>query len=211
MAKEVGYFISIKDGDHGDTEAFIKATLDHDMIHKWAYILQDKEFYTQSDLRARRYGLQYNWASGFQGMEEFSSMEEYVEIMMKQPPYIGDRRTPYWRIVCITDKKCMFEDIELWFEIYKDPYATFLDGRVRIANELKWMLHEDRLSSGSKYHYPDEEVRSNFDFREYINTTKYNPKWERFKTVWRPAPLRPRRRRYLTAEDIRKAREKSDK
>ena len=42
--KERFYIFNIKDGDRGDdTEAFIKAALDHEQIHKWAYVLHDKE------------------------------------------------------------------------------------------------------------------------------------------------------------------------
>ena len=209
MGNDVGYFLSIRDGEHGDTEAFIRAALGHDMILKWAYILQDKEYYTQSDISARRSGLEYNWATGFMGQEKYASCESYIEKMMNEPPFVGDRKNSWWRIVCITDKNCMFEDIETWFEICQSPYADFLDGRVRIVEELKWILNENKLNVSREYHhYSDDEVRANFDFREYMENTvdprKAHPRWEHFKDVMRPAPLRPRRRKYLTRADFEK-------
>ena len=205
MAKDLGYFLSIKDGEHGDTEAFIKAALDHGKILKWAYILQDKQFYTAFDIGAKRTGLEYDWATGFRGQEKYASRESYIEKMLQEPPFLGDKRPSYWRIVCITDKKCMFEDIETWFEITQDPYAVFLSNRQSIAEELKWMLNENKLNVSRGYHhYSDEEVKSNFDFREYIENTKPAPRRKTFWDIFRPAPLRPRRRKYLTKADLKK-------
>ena len=78
MGRDCGYFVSIKDGEHGDTEAFIRSALDHPMIRNWAYILHDKEYYTGFDMRCRPNGLKYNWANGFEGMEKYSSCSSFT-------------------------------------------------------------------------------------------------------------------------------------
>lgn len=195
--KDIGYFISIKDGDHGDTEAFIKKALEHEMIFKWAYILHDKDTYNDHDLRARYYFLQRCWADGFKGMEKYASMHEYIEKMMAEPPFPGDKTDPYWRIVCIVDKKCYDAEIEEIFEVNKNkiPLPDFLRDRVQITNRLKKLTHEDDLSQTlERYRYPDAEVKASFDFRDYITNTKDYSRWDKFKEIFRPAPFKPRRR-----------------
>ena len=195
MSKDVGYFVSIKDGEHGDTKAFIRSALEHPMISRWAYILHDKEIYNDFDMASRPYGLRYNWASGFEGMEKYASCDEYVEEMMKAPPYVGDKLDSYWRIVCFVDKKCYDKDIEEIFGITSSPYPDFLNGRHRIAARLKYLTREDSSSvAEGRHHYSDEEVKSNFDFREYLDNTGEYTRWERFKDAIRPAPMRARRR-----------------
>lgn len=195
MTRDCGYLLSIKDGDHGDTEAFIRSALDHPMIYRWAYILHDKEFYNEFDMRCRSSVLQYNWASGFAGMENYSSFEEYREEMMKAPPYIGDKKESYWRIVCFVDKKCCDKDIEEIFDIHYSPYPDFLSKRYWISERLKYLTREDSSSvSEGRYRYPDEEVKANFDFREYISNTGEYTRWEKFKDAIRPAPVHPKRR-----------------
>ena len=116
--KERFYIFNIKDGDRGDdTEAFIKAALNHEQIHKWAYVLHDKEVYNEHDMNIRLLGASYNWASGFQGMEKYSSKKEYLDEQMKQPPYIGDKKEARWYIFIIADKSVYDEDISDWFGI----------------------------------------------------------------------------------------------
>ena len=195
MGKDIGYFISIKDGEHGDTEAFIKSALEHEMIFRWAYILHDNDTYNQYDMKVRPYGLRYNWASGFQGQEEFASVEEYVAVMMKEPPFVGDKRDAYWRIVCFVDKKCYDEQIEKIFGIDHAPLPDFLRDRQEITSRLKYLTREDDWSIRQERNkYPAEDVKANFDFREYIANTRPKTKWEKFLVRMRPAPIKPRRR-----------------
>ncbi|MCR5383834.1 MAG: hypothetical protein K6E72_04220 [Saccharofermentans sp.] len=195
MAGERGYFISIKQGDRGDTEAFIRAALDRPEISKWAFILHDKEYYNQHDLDARYYGLQYAWADGFEGIEKYSSMEEYLEEKMHEPPYIGDKMEEFWRIVIIADKKkCGTDDVAEWFGI-QEPLVDLLTDRVRIADELKRLTREDKHSRAVEKHlYSDDEVKSNFYFREYITNTKVSPVKEKMKDIFLPPPRRMRKK-----------------
>jgi hypothetical protein len=198
MAKDIGYLINIPDKDHEDTGAFIRDALSHDLILKWAYILQDKDVYTEHDRSAQYFGLQRCWADGFEGMEKYASMQEYIQEKMSEPPRVGDKKTAIWRIVCIVDKKCEMKDIREWFALRNTPLAQFLDSRAQIADRLMCITHEDENSRLAGAHlYPDEEVISNFDFRTYINETgKPDPRAERIKDIFRPAPLKPDKHRY---------------
>lgn len=196
MSGERGYFISIKQGDRGyDTEAFIRAALDRPEISRWAYILHDKEYYNQHDLNARYYGLQYDWADGFEGIEKYTSMEEYIEEKMQEPPCIGDKMEEFWRIVIIADKKmCGTDDVAEWFGI-QEPLVDLLTDRAQIANELKRLTREDDHSRTLEKHlYSDDEVKANFDFREYITNTIVSPAIERMKNIFLPPPRRKRKK-----------------
>ena len=104
MSRERGYFLSFPEGEKADTKAFLESRLSDPRIRKWAYIKQDKEVYTESDIRAKRFGLQYNWADGFEGMEKYSSCKEYVEEYMNKPPFAGDKKKEIWRLVCILER-----------------------------------------------------------------------------------------------------------
>ncbi len=197
MSKERGYYITIKDSDKGgDTEAFIRAALDHPQIAKWAYIKHDKEFYTESDLRARRFGLMSSWADGFPGMEKYASRDEYIEEYMQKPPFVGDKLEQIWFIVCIAEtKSCGTEDIAEYFGI-QEPLVIMSASRSDIAQNLRHLTQEDKFSRTAEKHlYQDSEVRSNFDFRSYIDNTVERPKVEKWKRIFSLPPVRQRKDR----------------
>lgn len=196
-SKERFYIFNIKDGDRGnDTEAFIKAALNHESIHKWAYCLHDKEVYNQHDLDCRLYGVSYNWADGFQGMEKYSSKQEYIDEQMKKPPFIGDKKEARWYIFIIVDKSVYDEDISDWFGMPNVYYLRNLTGSwVSIKDAIESLTNEDHTSIFMERHrYSDNEVRANFNFREYMEGIKINRCVEHLKDSLRPAPFRIRRR-----------------
>ena len=194
--KERFYIFNIKDGDRGDdTEAFIKAALDHGQILKWAYVLHDKDVYDQHDMNSRYYGAQYCWADGFPGQEKYSSMQDYLDEQMKMPPLAGDMMDARWYIFIIADKSVYDEDIADWFGFPHVHYMRTLTEPSSIKDALESLTNEDHMSvSFERYHYPDNEVRSNFDFRGYMEGIKVNRQMEKWMRFWRPAPFRRRRR-----------------
>lgn len=181
-AKEHIYIFTIKEGDRGDdTEAFIKAAIDHQQILRWAYILHDKDTYNQHDINVRYYGAQRCWADGFLGMEKYASMEEYLDEQIKSPPYIGDKKDEYWYVFLTVDKTCKSEDIADWFGIQM-PHMRCLETPASIKNAIQMLTNEDEMSlTMERYHYSDDEVKSNFDFREYMSGIKIKKRWGRFQ------------------------------
>lgn len=195
--RESFYIFNIKDGDRGDdTEAFIKTALEHEQIFKWAYCLHDKDTYNQHDLNCRYYGAQYCWADGFPGMDKYASMQEYLDEQMKMPPYIGDKKEARWYIFIISDRSVYDEDISEWFGMPDVHYLRCLTGSPSaIKDALECLTNEDSTSVAmERYRYPDDEVKANFDFREYMSGIKVNRRIERWKNIWRPAPFLKRRR-----------------
>ena len=194
--KEKFYIFNIIDGDRGvDTEAFIKAALNHEQINKWAYVLHDKEVYNEHDMNSRLLGASYNWASGFQGMEKYSSKQEYLDEQMKEPPFIGDKKEAYWHIFIIADKSVYDEDISDWFGMPGVHYLRVLTNPSSIKDALESLTNEDHTSIAmERYRYPDDAVKADFDFREYMERIKVNRKLERWKDILKPAPFKIRRR-----------------
>ena len=196
-ARESFYIFNIKDGDRGDdTEAFIKTALGHEQILKWAYVLHDKDTYNQHDMDCRRYGVQYCWADGFPGMEKYASMQEYLDEQMKKPPYIGDKKDARWYVFIIADRSVYDEDISDWFGMPDVHFLRCLTGSPSaIKDALESLTNEDHTSIAmERYRYHDDEVKANFDFREYMSGIKVNRRMERWKDFWRPAPFLKRRK-----------------
>ena len=194
--KEDFYIFNIIDGDRGDdTEAFIRSALDHEKILKWAYCLHDKEVYNQHDMSIRRYGAQYCWADGFPGQEKYASLENYIEAQMNMPPFLGDKKEDRWYVFIIVDRSVYAEDISDWFGIPVHYMRCLTGSPSSIKDAMESLTNEDHTSVAlGRYRYPDEAVKANFDFRDYMSGIKVNRQMERWKQIWAPAPFRKRRK-----------------
>lgn len=186
MAKEHGYSLII-DGDRA--EASFCDVFNNEHILYWAYIFQDKEVYNEYDLDVLRYGARRTWAEGFPGKEKYSSLEEFIEDRMKTYPQIGDKRESIWRVLIITDKTFLSADIAKMFDA-KDAYVRSHSYKMDISNEIETLVGENALSvSMGRHHYSDDEVKANFDFRNYITEAKKVEKLELIKSNFDPAMI----------------------
>lgn len=184
--KEKCYIFNFIDGDRGDdSEAFIKAALDYEPIHSWAYVLHDKEYYNQHDMAVRKGGCQRCWADGFLGMEKYANIREYIEDEMSKPPFIGDKKESRWYIFLITDINAVDEEISDRFGMPNKHYMRCLTDKPAIKDAIQMLVNKDRIGVGmGEHHYPDEDVRSNFNFRELMESIHVDPR--------NPARLDPR-------------------
>jgi len=190
MSRERGNLIYIKDSDHADAESYIRSILDRNEILKWAYILHDKDIYNEHDMNSKRYGAQYCWADGFEGMEKYSSREEYIEEQMKLPPFAGDRMTDMWIVLAICDRKYSKETVAGWFDRHFCEISRAID-KAEMIDQIKRLTGEDKGSRLLERHlYADSEVKANFDFRAYIDDEpNTNPKLKRIKDIFIPRHL----------------------
>lgn len=195
MSKKVeyGYFLCFGNNPADfDRESFIKASLNHDEITKWAYIHQDKDVYNEHDLKIRELDLSRIWAEGFPGKEKYASAKEFRDERLKMPPYIGDKKESRWIVLVITEQKLDKQIVASWFGVHFSLIQPAVD-RVAIAEKLKRLTQEDDFSQGlGKHIYDDSEVISNFDFRKYIKEAKADPRREKLSDLiefFRPAPF----------------------
>ena len=169
--EEYGYFLCFGDNPTDlDREDFIRSSLQHDEITKWAYIHQDKEVYNEHDLNIREIDLSRIWAEGFPGKEKYASAKDFRDERLQMPPHIGDKKDSRWLVLVITEQKLDKKIVASWFGVHFSLIQTAVDS-VAIADKLKRLTGEDDSSQGlGKHLYDDNEVISNFDFRKYISS-----------------------------------------
>lgn len=169
MSKEQGFFLIIDNED----DSAIRKSLEYEGITKWAYVLHDNDVYNEHDFENRRINCQRAWADGFPGQEKYTSVDEYIADCMNKPPFIGDKKAPFWQVVCITDKAYTNSEIAKRFDI-SGVRVRFLSDRLSVSDSLKTLTGE---------------VHANFDFREYISSVEKNRKWELMKRNFDPAMI----------------------
>ena len=106
-------------------------------------------------------------------MEQYSSVDEYVESRMKEAPHIGDKKDSLWHIVIITNKAYTNVEVGQWFQA-SGSCLRYLSDSVYIADELKLLRQEKFVDS---YLYSDSEIEANFDWCEFIDKAKANERW----------------------------------
>lgn len=179
------YSIVIKQNEYEDMRDAIRNNCNRECILKWAFVLQDKEYYNEHDMAVLRLDCQKNWADGFEGMEAYSSVDEYVTKSMEGPPFLGDKRDSLWRIVIITDKGYLNEEVGRWFGVPSHS-VMLMTNSIAIADALK-RLRQDSIRSG--HVYSDSEIEANYDWCDFIDTVKKNEKWLRIRNNIDPAMI----------------------
>lgn len=188
MSRQYGYSFIVSDSKYGkDTEDYIKKTISEIAPIYWAYICHDKESYNEHDASIHRMELQRNWAEGFQGKEKYASVNEYIDERMKLFPAIGNKKESSWQIVFITDKSY---DCYSLSKKYGLSNLIFMSDKLSIMEELKRLTGEDNMSRNlGRHQYQTDEVKANFDWREYIQNVEKNSKWEHIKRGFDPATI----------------------
>lgn len=119
------------------SEETIKSALAHKTIRRWGYILHDKDVYLDEDVKKGK-----------------CTKEQ-----------LGQLKKPHWHIIgdCPNDPGA--ECIAKWFEVPTN-FVDIPKGRGAFLDCVEYLTHENlKQQELGKYLYPDEEVKSNFDFR----------------------------------------------
>lgn len=122
------------------TEEQIKDGLNHRTITRYAYILHDKDVYTEEDEK-------------------------------KDPKRkAGTKKNDHYHIVVETAKnKYPVENIAKWFNVPPNQ-IKLPKGRGAFLDCVEYLTHEhEKQQKLGKYLYPNEEVKSNFDFRKELD------------------------------------------
>ena len=127
-------------------EDTIKIALAHQTIKQWAYILHDKDVYSQAD--------------------------ETNDPNHKQ----GDVKPPHWHIVIQCKGAVEIGTIAKWFRIAEN----FVDipkgaGAGKFLDCVEYLTHESfKQQELGKHRYDNEEVHSNFEWREKLDRRNEN-------------------------------------
>ncbi len=176
----------------------IKIGLAHRTIKKWAYILHDKDIYTQEDEDKQRKNLKDNF---FEHAAYYNkTLEEFLDFIgAKEPEEIeqctqdyhdryenihteddfiaaylthiaGTPRPAHWHVVIKTDRNENVETIAKWFDVPSNQIDIPKGGEDAFYDKVEYITHEHpKQQALGKYLYPDDEIKANFDFRKELN------------------------------------------
>lgn len=131
------------------TEEQILEGLEWKSVTRWAYILHDKDVWTEEDEKEARERAE---AQG-------------VECLVKA----GETKAPHYHIVITTKSTARSIDVAKRFGV-PEMCVTLKKGRGAFETACEYLTHEHpNQQAKDKYLYDDEEVKSNFDFREFIS------------------------------------------
>jgi len=118
--------------------------LEHKTIKEWQYVLHDKDVYTEED--------------------EKNNPEHKA----------GESKPHHWHIAINCNNRLEIETIAKWFNVPANCiHVPKGKGAGRFLDIVEYNTHEHpRQQIKGKYRYPDEEVKSNFNWRERLNHRK---------------------------------------
>lgn len=120
------------------TEEVIKDALAHRSISRWAYIIHDKDLYTEKD--------------------EQENPEHKA----------GTPKPPHVHVAMEMSRPNDVEVVAKWFNVPSN-FIKFWKGQGAFLDAVQYATHEHPNQQAlGKYHYPDEEVTANFDFRKAL-------------------------------------------
>lgn len=122
-------------------ENTIKKALEHKTIKQWAYIVHDKDKYTEEE---EAKGLTYGKKA-------------------------GDEKGKHFHIACRCDCAVDTAIIAKWFNI-PENFVDVPKGRGAFLDCVEYLTHEsEKQQAKGKHRYEDEEVKSNFEWREELD------------------------------------------
>ena len=122
-------------------EKNILSALEHQSIKEYAYIYHDKDVYTEED-----------------------------EVKSGGLHKAGDKRNGHWHCVCRSNRAIEIDVIARWFGVTPNQ-VDIPKGRNRFVEKVRYLTHEDeKQQEKGKHLYGDDEITSNFDWREMVNS-----------------------------------------
>lgn len=153
-------------------ETNIISALSHKTFREWAYTYHDKDKYTLADETTDRERLSHEF-------DELSKRKPKTMAKIGKEKYIeknlvkraGTMKPLHWHITVRCDNAIEISDVAKWFGVSEN----FVDvpkgyrGRDGFIDCIRYQTHEDEKQIAlGKYRYPDEQIKSNFDWREAI-------------------------------------------
>ena len=123
--------------------------LNHKSIKDWAYIMHDKDVYTEEDVIR---------------IKEFYGVDIVV----------GSLKNKHWHIVLRFDGAVDTSVIAKWFGV-PENFIHVPKGKNSFVDCVDYLTHSDQKQQAlGKYLYPDENVKSNFDWKTAVKKYRDN-------------------------------------
>lgn len=130
------------------TEEQIKEGLEWKSVARWAYILHDKDVWTEED----------------EALARQRAEEQGVECLVRA----GETKAPHYHVVIQTKSNSRLSDVARVFGV-PPQCVEKKSGRGAFETACEYLTHEHpNQQEKGKHLYDDEEVQASFDFREVI-------------------------------------------
>lgn len=137
------------------TENVEKKTVSKRLL-RVANIMQYEEFLSEEKIKSV--------LSSYRTIEKYAYIKHDKDI----DPKTGELKKPHWHIVIQFRSQQVLSLVAKWFGITEN-YIEMPKGRNAFIECVKYLTHEStKEQNNGKHHYVDDEVISNFDFRESI-------------------------------------------
>jgi Plasmid replication protein. len=153
------YCNHITTGEELITEDKIIEALEYKTIKRYAYVLHDKDIYSEE------------------------------EVKKDKTKKVGDKKPTHYHIVLDCPNTIELSKIAKWFSV-PPQFIALPKGRGAFLDCVQYLTHErEEQQAKGKHHYQDEEIKSDFDFRDEL-TERAN----RLKKYGRDLPYKERTR-----------------
>ena len=146
------------------TEDNIKSAISHKTIKDCAYILHDKDVYSEDeeanciDVLAQEYG---RLESPDISKEDYIKREQWV--------HQGEAKPRHWHIVARCDQGIELSVFSAWFGV-PENMIDVPKGRGAFMDCIEYLTHEaPKQVVAGKHRYEDEEIHANFEFRKELD------------------------------------------
>ena len=135
------------------TKEMVEEGVNHKLICKYAYVLHDKDNYTEYDYQ-----------------KYLENHKDEKDETKKIPVWkIGDKKPDHWHVVIQLKKDYELDKVAKWFGVLPN-YVQKKKGRGAFIDCVRYITHEDEKQQEiGKHLYQDDEITANFDFREEID------------------------------------------
>lgn len=147
------------------SESNIISALDHRTIKQAAYILHDKDVYTEEEEAKciEALGKEYD------SLGEGASLTKEEYIAREQWVHVGQEKPRHWHVVARCDRAVELSVFAAWFGV-KEQYIDVPKGRGAFMDCIQYLTHEHpKQIAAGKHRYEDKEVHANFDFRPELD------------------------------------------
>lgn len=148
-------------------ESNILSCVQHKTIKKWAYVLHDKDVYSEQDEADEKRKLRQLWEDNRYNYAE-DTEEAFLEAHAHKKA--GTSKPRHWHIVMTTDTALDVDKVAQWLGVPANMISIPKGGRRAFLDCVQYLTHEsDREQEAGKHRYEDEEVKASFDFRAELD------------------------------------------
>lgn len=152
-----------------DLQAIINNLKSHKSITDWAYCIHDKDVHTQDSIQEMYKNLIQE--ANNNGITDENEVDDYLRI--NAWANLGDLIAEHIHIVGRCKSNRSICQIANWLGV-PEFLVKKVKGKGAFLDCIEYLTHEDEKQQAlGKYHYPDDEIHANFDWRKAL-TNKVN-------------------------------------